>query len=133
MPLLQFSLRERGRVRCKKFKVTGFYYELDVSEIPEDSTMPQVLKLLENLFNRIVEELLYDKDNQRRIPETDRVRFAVQTADLKYEIFVPNSPPSELLTDRILIEIEKVLQSNAEWNLHGTMKIRFVHAPLSSG
>ena len=110
MDPLNFTLSETGRLRCKKFNIRGSYHRLNVSEIPDGASLPDVLLLIEDLFNRILKQLLYDKENDRPIPDTDRVRMAIKSPDLKYEVFIPFVPPSELSTDRVLFEIDKVLQ-----------------------
>ena len=49
------------------------------------------------------------------------------------EVWVPFMTPTELTADRIMFEVEKVIQSNREWLLNAPMEILFVHAPVPAG
>ena len=41
--------------------------------------------------------------------------------------------PDQLTADRVMIEVDRVLQSNYEWMFEGDFFINFVHAPLPGG
>ena len=63
----------------------------------------------------------------------DRVRLTVTSASLDHEIWLPFMTPGELTAERIMIEVERVIQSNDEWLFEGHFVITFIHAPLPAG
>ena len=52
---------------------------------------------------------------------------------LHHEIWIPFIPPNEMSVERVLISIERVLQSDKKWLFAGTMRLTFVHADLPAG
>ena len=60
------------------------------------------------------------------------VRLSITSPSLNHEIWVPFMHPDQLDADRILVEIERVIQSNHQW-LFDDFIIKFVHAPLPAG
>jgi G:T-mismatch repair DNA endonuclease (very short patch repair protein) len=66
------------------------------------------------------------------LPDYHRVRLSLRSSDLSHDVWVPFSKPSELTADRILFEVERVLQSQKQW-LFNDIGVIFVHAPLPGG
>ena len=52
---------------------------------------------------------------------------------LHHKIWIPFIPPDEMTVERVLISIERVLQSDKKWLFAGTMRLTFVHADLLVG
>ena len=52
---------------------------------------------------------------------------------LHHEIWIPFIPPDEMSVERVLISIERVLQSDKKWLFAGKMRLTFVHADLPAG
>ena len=62
-----------------------------------------------------------------------RVRLTLSSPHLDHEIWLPFMTPDQLTADRVMIEVDRVLQSNYEWMFEGDFFINFVHAPLPGG
>ena len=52
---------------------------------------------------------------------------------LYHEIWIPFIPPDEMTVERVLINVECVLQSDKKWLFGVTMRLTFVHADLPVG
>jgi len=63
----------------------------------------------------------------------DRVRLTLSSPHLEHEIWLPFMTPDQLTADRVMIEVDRVLQSNQEWMFEGDFYINFIHAPLPVG
>ena len=80
----------------------------------------------------ILRELLYENDAPR-YPNHHRVRLSIMSPGLHHEIRIPFIPPDDMSVERVLISIERVLQSDKKWLFAGTMRVTFVHAALPVG
>jgi hypothetical protein len=85
------------------------------------------------LFVGVLEELKVDPDTGVNYPEHHRVRLTIRNPNLEMEIWVPFMKPSELTADRVMTEVDKVIQSSKEWLLEAPMELLFVHAPVPAG
>lgn len=79
------------------------------------------------LFADVLQELL------EGIEPHHRVRLTLSSPHLDHEIWLPFMTPDQLTADRVMIEVDRVLQSNYEWMFEGDFFINFVHAPLPGG
>ena len=80
----------------------------------------------------ILRELLYENDAPR-YPNHHQVRFSIMSPGLHHEIWIPFIPPDEMTVERVLISVERVLQSDEKWLFAGTMRLTFVHGDLPVG
>ena len=80
----------------------------------------------------ILRELLYENDAPR-YPNHHRVRLSIMSPGLHHKIWIPFIPPDDMSVERVLISIERVLQSDKKWLFAGTMRVTFVHAALPVG
>ena len=62
----------------------------------------------------------------------DRVRLTLTSRELHHEIWVPFMTVSQLTPERVMVEVERVVQSNETW-LFGEFFLKFIHAPLPGG
>ena len=62
----------------------------------------------------------------------DRVRLTLTSRFLHHEIWLPFMRPDQLTPDRVMVEIERVVQSNDQW-LFSDFYLTFIHAPLPAG
>ena len=81
----------------------------------------------------MLEQLLIDPSTGERIPEQDRVRFTLNSANLEREVWIPFMAPSELTADRVMTEVDRVLQSKRDWLFNEPMNVLLVHAPIPAG
>ena len=65
--------------------------------------------------------------------ENDLVRFVLQSKSLDYPISPPFMPCHELNAERIMGEVQRVLQSNENVNLQDGMQVHLVHVGIPQG
>ncbi|VDI44142.1 Hypothetical predicted protein [Mytilus galloprovincialis] len=65
--------------------------------------------------------------------QSDLVRLSVQCPELDFPISLPFMKLSQLHTERLLSEIERVLQSYEQFVLDETLEIELIHVSLPSG
>lgn len=65
--------------------------------------------------------------------DNDLARFVLQSRSLEYPISLPFMPRPELNADRIMGEVQRVLQSNENVNLEDGMQVHLVHVGMPHG
>jgi histidinol-phosphate/aromatic aminotransferase/cobyric acid decarboxylase-like protein len=63
----------------------------------------------------------------------DQVRFVLQSPRLKNPISLPFLPRQRLTTERVLAEIERVIQSNHEFRLNDSVNVNLIHVEMPNG
>ena len=59
--------------------------------------------------------------------DNDLVRFVLQSRSLDYPISLPFMPRHEMNAERIMGEVQRVLQSNEQVSLQSGMQVHVVH------
>ena len=62
----------------------------------------------------------------------DQVRLTLTSRYLHHEIWVPFMTPEQLTAERVMTEVDRVVQSNDQW-LFDDVSVHFIHAPLPVG
>ena len=62
----------------------------------------------------------------------DRVRLTISAPTMNHELWLPFMTLDQLTTDRVMVEVDRVIQSNDAW-LFDDFFINFIHAPLPVG
>ena len=133
VPRLDYEFERVFNRRIPKFGIDGTEYRLRVSDVPVGLHYLLVADLVHDVLERVLLDLLYTDDGIARYPHHHRVRLSLMAEGLDHEIWIPFVPPAELTVDRVMVSVEKVLQSKKEWLFSGPMTVMFVHAPLPSG
>ena len=89
--------------------------------------LPEILKALKKLFQSILDHIVGNT------PSQDLVRISMDNPELDYPIVLPFMRQNALTVDRLLSEIERVLQSYEEFVLDETFGIELVHVNLTKG
>ena len=143
--------------RIEKFQVFGYDYDVHVDAFDRNIDFTDAVQMLHGILTGghiflicihfliiplFIEYTPYSKtllciadilqELYTDVEEHHMVRLAIRSASLTQEIWVPFMRRDQLDADRILIEIDRVIQSNHEW-LFDDFTIRFVHAPLPAG
>ena len=111
----------------RKFNVEGRDFRLRIKSFEREKSYPEILQLLYTTFDALLEEMLF------QVAPRDKVRLSIQAPALTHEIWIPFVSPNQLTSDRILLEIERVVQSDDAWLFQGDFFVQFVHAPLPEG
>ena len=64
---------------------------------------------------------------------TDQVRFVLSSNQLQFPISLPFCPLEQLTTEKVLAQVEKVVQSNEEFRLNDTVNIDIIRVEMPQG
>ena len=121
-----YTLERVSERKIEKFKTKAVYYKIGIKDV-EVRDLPNILKTLKTLFNSIIERIA------ENIPSNDLVRVTIDNPQLDFPIVLPFMRRSEFTVDRLLNEIEKVLQSYEQFVVDETFGIEIVHVNRVSG
>ena len=119
-----YTLREVASRNVRKFNTTTTDYLLTLN--PQSKEQP-LLDQLGNIFYSLVHEMTSG------MADIDLERFVLQSRSLQYPISLPFMPRHELNAERILGEVQHVLQSNEQVNLQDGMQVHVVHLGMPQG
>ncbi|XP_048584150.1 uncharacterized protein LOC125556692 isoform X2 [Nematostella vectensis] len=118
-----YMLKKISSWRVHKFNTTSTDYLLKVTPQPEGLAL---LDQLSRVFVTLVSEITANMQGN------DLVRFVLRSNSLDYPISLPFMPRLELNANRIMIEVERVLQSNGSVNIEDGMNIN-IHISMPLG
>ena len=104
-----FTVMKAKQVRVKKFRTTGTDYTVRFTNTFANMELSQYHNQLHEIFGDLLSAVIKD------VPENDQVRFVLQSPQLEHPISIPFLSASRLTTERILAQIERVVQSNHEF------------------
>ena len=73
------------------------------------------------------------KDVTEGMKSTDQVRFVLSSNQLQFPISLPFCPLEQLTTEKVLAQVEKVVQSNEEFRLNDTVNIDIIRVEMPQG
>ena len=107
----------------KQVKVKIMDYMVQFTDTFAHLELSEFHEIFESLLNVITKD----------IPAHDQVRFVLRSPQLEYPISFPFLPLSHLTTERILAEIERVIQSNREFQLNDSVQLNLIHVEMPNG
>ena len=119
-----YTLRQIASRNVRKFNTTATDYLLSLHAQSEEQPL---LGQLGNIFDALVDEMTTG------MADNDLVRFVLQSRSLDYPISLPFMPRHELNAERIMGEVQRVLQSNEQVNLQSGMQVHVVHVGMPQG
>ena len=119
-----YTLREIASRNIRKFNTTATDYLLSLN--PQSEEQP-LLDQLGNIFDSLVDEMTVG------MADNDLVCFVLQSRSLDYPISLPFMPHHELNAERIMGEVQRVLQSNEQVSLQDGMQTHVVHVGMPQG
>lgn len=119
-----YSLREVATRKARKFNTTGPDYHLTLN--PQSHGSPLMDQLVE-IFDSMVGEMTTG------MADNDLVPFVLQSQSLDYPTLLPFMPHHEFNAERIMGEVQWVLQSNENDNLEVGMHVHLVHVGMLQG
>ena len=122
-----FTVTNMKQVKVKKFSTTGVDYTVQFTDTFAHLELSQFHDRLHGIFESILNTITRD------IPENDQVRFVLHSPQLEKPISLPFMALSRLTTERILAQIERVVQSNHEFRLNDSVKVNLVHVEMPNG
>ena len=79
------------------------------------------------IFHHLIEDVTADMN------PNDQVRFILRSQQLQTPISIPFLSLEKLTTEKVLSNIEKVVQSNEEFRLNDTVTIDIIHVEMPQG
>jgi len=129
-----YTLTRTFTRRIPTFNVMGTEYHISIDPFPEGLSYQELCDRLHMVIDGVIRELMYEEETgDLRWPDHDRVRLSLQSGNLHHDVYIPFVPPSELTAERLMLSVERVLQSNESWLIAEGLRVLFVHAPLPSG
>ena len=122
-----FYIESVRQVNTKKFKTKAMNYRVQFTNALADAEISSLHGRLHEIFQQILDETIGG------VPPQDQVRFVLHSNQLEYPINFPFMAPNRLITERILAEFERVIQSNKEFWLNDTVEINVIHVSMPMG
>ena len=102
--------------RIPKSQVQGYEYNLEIDLQQRNQTF----------IVNIIDEL------SASVQSHDHVCLTITSRSIHHEIWLPFMMTEQLTADHVMVEIDRVVQSNDTWLL-GDFYLNFIHAPLPIG
>ena len=124
-----FQMTTQFERKSRKFATTSTVYNVEITPFPEN-LIQDPLTFCHELFDRIVDALKERSD----VKADDMIRVTLSHPRLEMPICCPFMRAETLTGENIIDEIERVMQSNTEFDVSdGDMSVEFTHTVLPSG
>ena len=121
-----YAIEGVKEVNIKKFRTKGTNYSLRFNNAMADVEIKDVHERLHDVFQHIFDDTVGD------VPSHDQVRMIIHSTQLKNPIAFPFKPAQALTTERILSEVQRVVQSNQHFRLNDTVDVNVIHVRMPS-
>ena len=111
----------------KKFNMTAKNYGVHFNNALDDVDLLESRKRTYGIFHHLIEDVT------KGMNPNDQVRFVLRSDQLQTPISIPFLPLAELTTERVLSNVEKVVQSNEDFRLNDTVTIDLIHVEMPRG
>ena len=111
----------------KKFRMTATNHTVRFNNVLDNIDLLESEQRTYNIFHHLLEDVTADMN------PNDQVRFILRSDQLQTPISIPFLPLEGLTTEKVLSNIEKVVQSNEEFRLNDTVTIDIVHVKMPQG
>ena len=111
----------------QKFNMTAKNYSVRFNNVLHDVNLLESQNRTYDIFDHLL------KDVTEGMNSTDQVRFVLSSNQLQTPITLPFCPLDQLTTERVLAQVEKVVQSNEEFRLNDTVNIDIIRVEMPQG
>ena len=111
----------------QKFNMTAKNYSVRFNNQLDDVNLLESQNRTYNIFDHLI------KDVTEGMNSTDQVRFVLSSNQLQFPISLPFCPLEQLTTEKVLAQVEKVVQSNEEFRLNDTVNIDIIRVEMPQG
>ena len=119
---------EPGRKHySKKFNMTAKNYSVHFNNALGNVDLLESRNRTYGIFDRLIEDVTEGMN------PTDQVRFVLRSDQLQFPISIPFCPLEELTVEKVLSNVEKVVQSNEDFRLNDTVTINIIHVEIPRG
>ena len=111
----------------KKFRMTSTNHTIRFNNVLDNIDLLESQQRTYTIFHHLLEDVTTDMN------PNDQVRFILRSDQLQTPISIPFCSLEELTTEKVLSNIEKVVQSNEEFRLNDTVSIDLIHVEMPQG
>ena len=111
----------------QKFNMTAKNYRVQFNNTLDNVNLLESQNRTYDIFDHLL------RDVTQGMHSTDQVRFVLQSNQLQSPISLPFCSLEELTTEKVLSQVEKVVQSNEEFRLNDTVNIDIVRVQMPQG
>ena len=111
----------------KKFRMTSTNHTVRFNNVLDNTDLLESQQRTYAIFHHLLEDVTTDMN------PNDQVRFILRSDQLQTPISIPFCSLEELTTEKVLSNIEKVVQSNEEFRLNDTVSIDIIHVEMPQG
>ena len=111
----------------KKFRMTSTNHTVRFNNVLDNIDLLESQQRTYGIFHHLLEDVTTD------MSPNDQVRFVLRSDQLQTPISIPFCSLEELTTEKVLSNIERVVQSNEEFRLNDTVTIDLVHVEMPQG
>ena len=111
----------------QKFNMTAKNYGVRFNNVLDDVDLLESRKRTYGIFDHLI------KDVTEGMNPNDQVRFVLSSKQLQTPIAIPFCSLEELTTEKVLSQVEKVVQSNEEFRLNDTVNIDVIRVEMPRG
>ena len=122
-----YQIKPVRQHHSQKFNMTAKNYSVHFNNVLDDVNLLKSQKRTYGIFDHLL------KDVTEGMNSTDQVRFVLSSNQLQTPIALPFCPLEELTTEKVLAQVEKVVQSNEEFRLNDTVNIDLIRVEMPRG
>ena len=122
-----YQIKPVRKHHSQKFNMTAKNYSVHFNNVLDDVNLLESRNRTYGIFDHLI------KDVTEGMNLTDQVRFVLSSNQLQTPIALPFCPLEELTTEKVLSQVEKVVQSNEEFRLNATVNIDLIHVEMPQG
>ena len=122
-----YQIQPGRSYHSKKFNMTAKNYSVHFNNALGDVDLLESRNRTYRIFDQLIEDVT------RGINPNDQVRFVLQSDQLQFPISIPFCPLEELTVEKVLSNVEKVVQSNEDFRLNDTVTINLNHVEMPRG
>ena len=111
----------------KKFNMMAKNYSVHFNNALGNVDLLESRNRTYDIFDRLIEDV------SKGINPNDQVRFVLRSDQLQTPISIPFCPLEELTVEKVLSNVEKVVQSNEDFRLNDTVTINLIHVEMPRG
>ena len=122
-----YQIKPVRKHHSQKFNMTAKNYSVRFNNVLHDVNLLESRNRTYGIFDHLLEDVTEGMN------PTDQVRFVLSSNQLQTPIARPFCPLEELTTEKVLSQVEKVVQSNEEFRLNTTVNIDIIRVEMPQG
>ena len=122
-----YSIETKKKQYSKKFGMTATDHIVRFNNVLHDVDLLESQERTHTIFQHLIEDVTTGMN------PNDQVRFILRSDHLQTPISIPFLPLEKLTTEKVLSQVEKVVQSNEEFHLNDTVTIDIIHVETVQG